>query len=111
MKLTCKPCYNFQTIEFEYEVKSQDDFDEMTALYNQCLEMLQEIAPEQSKQPQIKPKAFQMSKDLATDGQLSYMRGLGIKIPKGCTKKQAWVLIKEAKEKQPEVSEEEFLND
>ena len=50
MKMTCKPVWQFQSVEFEYEVKTADDLPAMFDLFNKVLKGLMDFAPDQQKQ-------------------------------------------------------------
>ena len=82
----CKPCYNFQSIEFDF-VGTIDDVPEMMEMYERLVLLLQDIAPDQvgSKQPV----------EYATEKQKVLLQRLGIKADKKLTKEQAKQLIKE----------------
>lgn len=110
--LKCKPVYNYQSIEFEYEIKNGDDFANMFELYKQLVDGLMMVAPEQPdarkpirvKEPVKKPEP--PKEEPATEAQIRIMKDFNVKYPKNCTKKQARDLIsasiKKAKEEQEE---------
>lgn len=81
----CKPCYNFQSIEFEYE-GTEDDLPHMMELYGTIVQMLQDIAPEQvgSKMPPKEP---------ATENQIKLLKKLGVNFSKNLSKDEARKLI------------------
>lgn len=103
MIFKCKPVYNFQSIEFEWEVpagqsqESQDMFEAMFVLYGACIDKLKEIAPEQQKVQQVASKSATPKEEMATAGQVGCLVKLGY--PKEnaekLTKKQASMKIKE----------------
>lgn len=82
----CKPCYNFQSIEFNF-VGTEDDVPEMMEMYAKLLEKLQEIAPDQSP--------VKSSAPAATEKQLKLLKQLGVKTSGKLTMEQAKQLIKE----------------
>lgn len=88
MLFKCKPTFLFQSVEFEWDVKSTKDLDEMFDMYDRVLKGLIRISPEQSKNQTV------VSKDpLATPGQKSTMDKFGIPYGPDTTKKQAQALI------------------
>ena len=97
MIFKCKPTYNFQSIEFEFEAGNNEDLEVMFNLYDYIVKKLQEIAPEQptntvKKEPKKKVVP-------ATEKQLSIMDKFGIDYPEDCSVEQAVKLIKENMEK------------
>lgn len=89
--MKCKPCYNFQSVEFDFEVKSPaEDLPAMFMLYKMVCDGLAEIAPEQPDKSK-KPVA-----ELATDGQKQIMKVHGIEFTDKTTKKEAQELIKKS---------------
>ena len=87
----CKPCYNFQSVEFEY-TGTEYDLVDMMELYGTIVKMLKDIAPEQT----VATK--QVIKDPASEKQLSFLKKLGVKVNRPLSKQEAWNLINEAKE-------------
>ena len=83
----CKPCYQFQTIEFDFVTYRFDDLEAMKGLYKKCLEILMEIAPEQQKKV---PEA------LATEKQRQIMKINDIPFTAQTTAKEAQTLIEES---------------
>lgn len=89
MIVKCKPVYNFQSVEFEMEVNSEEEKNKMFKIYDSMLKGLQEIAVEQ---PALqKPVAAKPKEEMATEGQIKFLIGLGLNVEeaKGLTKKQA----------------------
>lgn len=84
----CKPCYNFQSVEFEF-LGSEYDLAEMMELYGTIVNMLKDIAPEQvgAKMPVKEP---------ASDKQVNLLKKLGVQFSKNISKEEARKLIKEA---------------
>ena len=112
MKFKCKPTYNFQSIEFEFELEDTSDVSGMFVLYNVILEGLKAIAPEQptNKIKTItkedlptktkKPTLFDEEEEMATEGQLKYLinlLGVNPNVAKKMTKREAWEYINENK--------------
>lgn len=83
----CKPCWQFQTIEFDYEVSCSADLERMKEMYKTVLDMLVEIAPEQAKKV---PEA------LATERQKQIMKINDIPFTASTTAKEAQALIEES---------------
>ena len=99
MIFKCKPTYNFQSIEFEWEAGTDLDLEAMFNLYDYIVKKLQEIAPEQptntvKKEPKPKKKVIP-----ATEKQLSIMDKFGIDYPEDCSVELAQKLIQESIEK------------
>lgn len=94
MKFKCKPTWNFQSIEFEWEIEGNVDtktqYDKMIECYAMCLKSLMEIAPEQPEKTR---------EPLASDSQKQIMKNYGIEFDKNTTAKQAQELIKQSIEK------------
>lgn len=96
MLMKCKVVYNFQSIEFDYEIsedeeKYYDDMDNMMDIYEDLIERLKDIAPEQPKVQQVAPKEA-----MASDKQIACLVKLGVdeKEAKKMTAKQAFSKIK-----------------
>lgn len=90
-----KPVYNFQSAEFEMLVDwdNPDSVDRAFATYNQCLNKLKDLAPDQPKLVDV-PKV-----ELATDKQKENMDKFGIKYTDKTTKEEARKLITESMKK------------
>ena len=74
-----------------------DNFDDIEALVNASTYALDEIRthlPEPETAPTIEPE---VQIDPASDGQLEYMKKLGLKIPENCSKAQAISIINDYK--------------
>lgn len=87
LHVKCKPTYNFQSIEFEWDL-TDDNFPEMLEWYHRIVSGLQDIAPEQpdNKKPASKgPKA--------TASQIALLKKLGVQYDKDITAKEASKLI------------------
>ena len=102
MIIHCKPTYNFQSVEFDWELED-DNIEDMMVLYDRLVNMLKDIAPEQPTNTAFpKKKPSKPAEPLASERQLQYMDSLGIAYPTKCTKKEAWRLIKRATEQDDE---------
>ena len=86
--MKCKPTYQYQSIEFDYNVNSKDDLAPMFDLYSKVLKGLMEIAPIQEKTLPAEPPATQKQKDI--------MDRFGIKYNPNVTSKQAQQLIQKS---------------
>ena len=76
-----------------------DNFDDIEALVNASTYALDEIRihlPEPETAPTIEPEV-QVQIDPASDGQLQYMKKLGLQIPANCSKAQAITIINDYK--------------
>lgn len=97
--IKCKPCYNFQSLEFDYiaDLDNEDSLNEMFDFFDKLLTGLQAIAPEQIKVQAIAPKQQKPKEPMSTENQQNYLLGLGVPIEesKRMTKKEASNMIKE----------------
>ena len=83
MVIKCKPVYNFQSVEFEFEIpddikdiKVIDKFyDSMFKMYEECLHRLKEIAIEQ---PALAKPIPVKQEPKATPNQIKWLVSLGI---------------------------------
>lgn len=91
MNFKCKPTYQFQSIEFDYPVNTQDDLPDMFSLYEKVLKGLMEIAPIQDQKQAPRPV-----EPLATDRQKEIMKRFGIKFSAQTTAKEAQKLIQQS---------------
>ena len=76
-----------------------DNFDDIEPLINASTYALDEIRthlPEQETALTIEPEV-QVQIDPASDGQLQYMKKLGLQIPANCSKAQAITIINDYK--------------
>lgn len=105
MILKCKPTYNFQSVEFEFELNNEEghQMNNMLMMYQDILEGLMAIAPEQ---PNNKIKTITENdlpkrepKEPASDGQINYLVRLGVpkEEAKKMSKQEAWKMIQEMK--------------
>lgn len=96
MNVKCKVVYDFQSLEFDYEVNSAEDKREMFALYRSLLEGLKQLGDE-IPNPNKNAKKQPVKEDMATAGQIKFLINMGFseEEAKKMTKKQAWEKIKE----------------
>lgn len=109
MNYKAKPCFNFQSIEFEMEINTKEDWDRFIAIYSRCYKALKAIAPEEvgkSGKKALKPVKVE---DPATETQKAIMDKYGIEYPEDCSKKRASKLIQESLEHEKE--EEAIIDD
>ena len=85
----CKPTYNFQSVEFEFE-GGIDDIPEMFEVYQAVLNELMRIAPEQPTKT-VAPAA-----ELATAKQREILDKFHLKYKSNITKQEAQELIKQS---------------
>ena len=105
--LKCKPVYDYQSIEFEYEIRNGDDIANMFELYSQLLDGLMNVAPEQPDRKRI--PAAKLKKELkpipepkeqlATEAQLKILNDFNIPHKRNVTKLEAQKLIRESVER------------
>lgn len=97
MILKCKPTWQFQSVEFDWEIVDGVDFEAqvitMFKTYDKVLKGLQKIAPVQDQKNQ-KP-----AEPLATQRQKDTMDLYGIDYPDNITSKQAQALIQRSMSK------------
>lgn len=96
MNVKCKVVYDFQSLEFDYEVKDEEDKRNMFALYKELLEGLKQLGDE-IPNPNKNAKKQPVKEDMATAGQVKFLVNMGFseEEAKRMTKKQAWEKIKE----------------
>ena len=75
MLVKCKPVYNFQSVEFEMEVKNPEDIEIMFDMYEDMIKGLKSVAPEQPAQPKAAPVKQEPK---ATPKQINCLIKLGI---------------------------------
>lgn len=83
MKYKCKPTFNFQSIEFEWDTEQDGSYEEMIAHYNRVVDDLEKTVTK--KQEEKSP--------LATEAQKKIMKENGIKFSDKTTKDEAHRLI------------------
>lgn len=93
--MKCKPTYQFQSIEFEWEIIPEVDEDiqlqAMFKTYEKVLKGLMKISPVQDTKQVQKP-----AEPLATDRQKEIMDNYGIKYTATTTQKEAYEKIKKS---------------
>ena len=87
--LKMKPVYNYQSVEFDFAIRSADDLDEAFELYEKILDRLIDIAPEQPTANQSRKPAV----ELMTEKQKEICDKFGIPYKKTTTKAEAQALI------------------
>lgn len=101
--LRCKPTYEFQSIEFDWDFDfgDEEDLNKMFDMYVTLLHFLQDVAPDQSKPVKREKfdKPFKKEDLLASAKQLALLDKLGVIYPTNCSKSVASKLIEEAKSK------------
>lgn len=96
MNYKAKPCFNFQSIEFEMEINTKEDWDRFIAIYTRCYKALKAIAPEEVGKGGKKALKPVRVEDPATEQQIAIMERYGIDIPAGCSRKRASKLIQDS---------------
>lgn len=96
MNIKCKVVYDFQSLEFDYEVNNEEDKRNMFALYRELLEGLKQVGDE-IPNPNKNAKKQPVKEEMATAGQVKFLVNMGFseEEAKRMTKKQAWEKIKE----------------
>ena len=96
MNVKCKVVYDFQSLEFDYEVNNEEDKRNMFALYRELLEGLKQLGDE-IPNPNKNAKKQPVKEEMATAGQVKFLVNMGFseEEAKRMTKKQAWEKIKE----------------
>lgn len=92
MIFKCKPVWLFQSVEFDWEVKSPKDLDEMFEWYEKILKGLVKIAPEQTKNQTVNREPP------ATTRQKEIMKSYGIPFTSNTTMSEASNLIKASRD-------------
>lgn len=95
MKMKCKPTWQFQSIEFDWEIIPEVDedsqFQAMFKTYEKVLKGLMKFSPVQDNKQVQKP-----AEPLATEKQKEIMRAYGIKFTETTTQKEAYEKIKKS---------------
>lgn len=91
----CKPTFNFQSVEFEYEVTNEEEWADAFDIYSRVLEELMYLAPEQPTNV-VKGKTSKEPKEPATEAQLKILKSYNIKHSKYVSKQEASELIKKS---------------
>lgn len=89
-KVKCKPTYNFQSIEFEWEIRNPQDQEYMFEVYKELLEGLIRLAPNQDKAENVEP---------ATEKQLEILKKFKIPHKGNVSKEEANKLIQKSLKK------------
>ena len=101
MIVKCKPVYNFQSVEFEYEIHegNKNDIEAMFMIYKQMLDGLQNAAVEQPALAKPVAKPQPQKEEMASAGQVKWLVSLGVseEEAKAMTKKKAAETIRELK--------------
>lgn len=93
MILKCKPVYQFQSIEFDYEITDKRDLPKLFDLYTEVLNGLMLIAPDQKKE--LTQQTVKVVK-LASERQREIMRKFDIPFTLETTSDEAQKLIQES---------------
>ena len=96
-KIHCKPVYNYQSVEFDWEIHSDtpdSDFVAMRAFYSKMLEMLVAVSGNAPQKDVSKPVA--PVEEPASEKQKEILRNFHIDFKPDITKKQAHALIKKS---------------
>ena len=93
MILKCKPVYQFQSIEFDYEITDKRDLPKLFDLYTEVLNGLMLIAPDQKKD--LNQQTVKVVK-LASEKQREIMRKFDIPFTLETTSEEAQKLIQES---------------
>lgn len=83
-------------LNIESETESFDDIDELVNASKYTLEQIRPYLPQPQMTQTIEPEV-QVEFNPASDGQLQYMKKLGLQIPANCTKAQAISMINDYK--------------
>lgn len=98
IKLRCKPTFNFQSIEFEYDVEenNSESITNCMKIYKELIDALIAVAPEQES---VKKPVRKIVSEPATEKQIAIMEKFGIKFKDTISKSEAQALIKSSIEK------------
>lgn len=100
IRVKAKPVFNFQSVEFDWDVNSQKDLDEMFVWYKKCLDKLVEVAPDQANRNERDSSKKAVDREpLATERQREIMRIHGIKFDSKTTRSEATELINQSMNK------------
>lgn len=89
MVFKCKPVWQFQSVEFDYNVNTPKDLEDMFGLYEKVLKGLMDFAPEQQK-------ATVNREPLASERQRQIMKTNGIPFTSTTTRSEAQRLIEKS---------------
>ena len=93
----CKPVYNYQSVEFDMELRSdttEEDLAMIERVYTRMLEMLIRVSQNAPQAEAKKPAA--PVEELASEKQKEILRNFHIDFKEPLTKKQAHALIKKS---------------
>ena len=92
LKVHCKPTYDYQSLEFDWEIKNLgEDFGYLKLIYKELVNMLMEVAPEQPDRKKAKPKKVE---EPATSMQMKILKQFNIPHDPDISKKEAGELIR-----------------
>ena len=98
IRVHCKPVYNYQSVEFDWEIVTgvtlDRDLAEMEWYYSKMLEMLVRVSQNAPQKDVSKPVA--PAEEPATEAQKQILRNFHIDFKPDITKKQAHNLIKKS---------------
>ena len=93
----CKPVYNYQSVEFDWQINMcnpEPDFEAMENIYSRMLEMLVRVS-QNAPQAEAKKPATPVEEP-ASEKQKEILRNFHIDFKPDITKKQAHALIKKS---------------
>jgi len=93
----CKPVYNYQSVEFDWQINMSNptpDFEAMERFYSLMLEMLVRVSEKAPQREANKPAA--PVEEPASEKQKEILRNFHIDFKPDITKKQAHALIKKS---------------
>ena len=94
----CKPVYNYQSVEFDWEINLCDpaaDLERMENIYLGMLQMLVRMSEQVPQREAGKPSSAPVE-ELASEKQKEILRNFHIDFKEPLTKKQAHALIKKS---------------
>ena len=98
LRVHCKPVYNYQSVEFDWEVPYGDSFESslkaMERMYAHMLQMLVRVSENAPQKEANKPSA--PVEEPASEKQKDILRNFHIDFKPDITKKQAHALIKKS---------------
>ena len=94
LKVHCKPVFNYQSVEFDWDVQEDSGFDELERIYSVMLQMLVRVSQNAPQVEAKKPVA--PVEEPATEAQKQILRNFHIDFKPDITKKQAHNLIKKS---------------
>ena len=93
----CKPVYNYQSVEFDWQINMDNpypDFERMEEMYVRMLQMLVRVSEKAPQKEAGKPSA--PVEEPASEKQKEILRNFHIDFKPDITKKQAHALIKKS---------------